>query len=92
MVLPPKMDQAIRLLPLGDYCLIDSLGRNMDMLSFREILEGVTEVSEEVVDVTPSAPVVEVGTYRPFLNNLNEAETLPRKRQLPGNSDAVTSG
>ncbi|XP_045116948.1 innexin shaking-B-like [Portunus trituberculatus] len=74
--MPPRMEQALRTMKLGDYCLLNSIGKNVNTDHFRTIMEGVTRVSEEVHDYSPSAPMY--GTYKPFANE----ETMPRRRAL----------
>lgn len=61
---------------LGDYCLLDSIGRNLDALNFRDILNEVTKAAEEVVDNVPDN-----GVYRPLYPPL-DVDTLPRKRHI----------
>lgn len=79
MQAPLKLEQTVRHMHLGDYCLLDSIGRNLDALNFRDILDGVTKASEEVADNTPDN-----GTYRPLtpLYPSLEDETLFRKRHI----------
>uniref|UniRef100_A0A0P4WHJ5 Innexin n=1 Tax=Scylla olivacea TaxID=85551 RepID=A0A0P4WHJ5_SCYOL len=72
--LPPRMEQALRTMSLGDFCLLNSIGINLDTVHFRIIMEGVTKASEEVF--SPTAPMY--GTYRPFSNE----DTMPRRRTL----------
>lgn len=76
---PGRMKQALRHMHIGDFCLLNSIGKNLEVMHFRKLLEGVTNASEEVLE--PSAPLV-YGTYRPFSNNSSAADTLPRKRNL----------
>eukprot|EP00397_Hematodinium_sp_SG-2012_P054001 GEMP01064829.1.p1 GENE.GEMP01064829.1~~GEMP01064829.1.p1 ORF type:complete len:387 (+),score=45.58 GEMP01064829.1:92-1252(+) len=73
----PRTEHAVRRMHLGDYCLLDGIGRNLDTLNFKAVLQGYTEASEEI-DV-PSAP--SLGSYRTFTTP-NEPDTLPRKRPL----------
>lgn len=72
--LTPGMEQALRVMKLGDFCLLDSIGKNLDTVHFGKVMEGVTRASEEVHSA--SAPAY--GTYRPFSNE----DTMPRKRVL----------
>ena len=74
--LPARMEQALRTMSLGDFCLLNSIGKNVNAEHFRKIMEGVTRVSEEVHDYSSSAPMY--GTYKPFANE----DTIPRKRTL----------
>ncbi|KAK3885798.1 hypothetical protein Pcinc_010015 [Petrolisthes cinctipes] len=71
-----KLEQTVRLMHLGDYCLLDSIGRNLDPLNFRNILDGVTKAAEEVVATDPV-----MDSYRPLYPS-PEVETLPRKRHI----------
>lgn len=77
MPVPLRLEQALRHMHLGDFCLLDSIGLNLDTLNFREILDGVTTAAEEV---SPSAPPL--GSYRPFYPSPHVEETLVRKRHL----------
>ncbi|KAK8740964.1 hypothetical protein OTU49_002798, partial [Cherax quadricarinatus] len=74
----PRLEQAIRHMHLGDYCLLHSIGRNLDVLNFRDILQGITEAAEDN-DHSPSAPPY--GTYRP-IHALGDPDMIPRKRQM----------
>lgn len=70
-----KMEQTIRSLHLGDFCLLENIGYNLDVLNFRDILQGVTDAVEEY---SPNAPM-DTGTYKPFYTP-NDIDTLPRHR------------
>ncbi|XP_068235261.1 innexin inx3-like [Palaemon carinicauda] len=71
-----KMERTIHSLHLGDYCLLESIGYNLDHFDFKDILQGVTDTVEEY---EPSAPFSD-GTYRPFLKPEDDDDLLPRHR------------
>lgn len=68
-----RIVKAINLLGLGDFCLLENIGYNLDALSFRDIVRGVPDASDYY---SPSAPL-DSGTYRRF-NTVSELETLPK--------------
>nr|CAH8699592.1 Innexin 4 [Procambarus virginalis]DAZ89883.1 TPA_exp: innexin4 [Procambarus virginalis] len=73
----PRVENAIRNMHLGDFCLVLSIGKNLDIFSFRDVMQGVVEASEEAY--TPSAPPLL--NYR--TNNLsNNPDMITRKRHI----------
>ena len=71
------MEQALRVMHLGDFCLLNSIGMNLEPVHFRMVMEGVTKASEEVY--SPSAPLY--GNYKQFSNS-EEMNTIPRRRNF----------
>ncbi|XP_068235262.1 innexin inx3-like [Palaemon carinicauda] len=57
-----RVEKAINLLPLGDFCLLENIGYNLDVLNFRDIVRGVPDLRDYS---SPSAPPPR-GTYRRF--------------------------
>ncbi|KAK7079095.1 hypothetical protein SK128_007330 [Halocaridina rubra] len=76
--LTQKMKNTILSLHLGDYCLLESMGHNLDILNFTDILRGITDSVEEY---SPLAPM-ETGTYKPFYTPNALTDTIPRYRNL----------
>ncbi|XP_071519071.1 innexin inx3-like [Panulirus ornatus] len=73
----PAIEGAVRRMQLGDYCLLESIGCNLNHLRFRELLQGVAKLDRGVH--APTAPQL-VGTYRPLYRLSESDNTLPRKR------------
>ncbi|KAG0694867.1 Innexin inx3 [Chionoecetes opilio] len=72
--LPARMEQALRTMHLGDFCLLYNIGVNLKASHFKKMMEGVTRASEEVY--SPNAP--SYGTYNSLMND----DTIPRKRHV----------
>ncbi|XP_064097501.1 innexin inx2-like [Macrobrachium nipponense] len=77
--LTEKMERTIHSLHLGDFCLLENIGHNVDALNFKDILQGVTDAVEEY---DPSAPISD-GTYTPFLKPGGD-DLAPRFRHNAG--------
>lgn len=73
----PRMENAIRNMHLGDFCLVLSIGKNLDIFSFRDVMQGVVEASEEAY--TPSAPPLLNYRTNNFSNN---PDMITRKRHI----------
>nr|XP_045616192.1 innexin inx3-like [Procambarus clarkii] len=68
----PKLEQAVRHLHLGDYFLLDIIGRNLDAYNFNEILLKSTNCDEGDLGHN---------TYHPF-NEIDDDDPTALKRQM----------
>lgn len=75
--LSPRMEQALRNMPVGDFCLLNSTGMNLEPWYFQQVMDGVVKASEEVYEMY-SASAPSYGTYNP----LNNEDTMPRRRNI----------
>lgn len=70
VIASPTLEQAIRHLHLGDYFLLDILGRNLDALNFKDVLLGATGAVEDAN-----------GSYVPYYE-ADDDDPLAMKRQM----------
>ncbi|KAK4311264.1 hypothetical protein Pmani_017223 [Petrolisthes manimaculis] len=75
----PSLEMGIRHLHLGDYFLIDILGRNLDAFNFKDILLGVTGASEDK------------HSYKQYYENDDDDDPISLKRQMEREEENTTA-
>lgn len=75
----PKLEQDIRDLHLGDYFLLDTLRRNLDVYTFQDVLLKATDSYQKDVNKN---------SYQPFYEPSDDDDPLAMKRQME-NEDAT---
>ncbi|XP_063882745.1 innexin inx2-like isoform X2 [Scylla paramamosain] len=68
LVADPKLETVLRCLPLGDYCLLEVLGTNLDATNFKDILLTYSNCNDN--SVLPNGDK----TYRPY-SHLDEVDS-----------------
>lgn len=67
----PNLEMAIRHMHLGDYFLVDILGRNLDAFNFKDILLGLTGTTDDANN-----------SYKPYYEGDDDDDPVSLKRQM----------